>query len=93
MKWNWQQEDWPHFRWERARLARAEELFLQGAGVVIGAMRHLDDGDRQVLQVSAMSNEALTTSEIEGEMLDRDSVQSSICRQLGLAADNRRSAG
>jgi hypothetical protein len=37
-----------------------------------------------------MSTEALTTSEIEGEILDRASVQSSIQRQLGLAADNRR---
>ena len=39
-----------------------------------------------------MSTEALTTSEIEGEILDRASVQSSIQRQLGLAADNRRPA-
>ncbi|HVT11807.1 MAG TPA: DUF4172 domain-containing protein [Fimbriimonadaceae bacterium] len=38
-----------------------------------------------------MSTEAVTTSEIEGEILDRGSVQSSIQRQLGLAADNRRS--
>ena len=37
-----------------------------------------------------MSTEALTTSEIEGEILDRASVQSSIQRQLGLAAENRR---
>lgn len=39
-----------------------------------------------------MSTEALTTSEIEGEILDRASVQSSIQRPLGLAADNRRAA-
>jgi hypothetical protein len=36
--------------------------------------------------------EAVTTSEIEGEILDRASVQSSIQRQLGLAADGRRVA-
>ena len=36
-----------------------------------------------------MSTEAVTTSEIEGEILDRASVQSSIRRQLGLAADKR----
>jgi Fic family protein len=36
-----------------------------------------------------MSTEALTTSEIEGEILDRASVQSSIRRQLGLASDRR----
>lgn len=37
-----------------------------------------------------MSNEAVTTSEIEGEHLNRDSVQSSMRRQLGLASDQRR---
>jgi hypothetical protein len=37
-----------------------------------------------------MSHEALDTSAIEGEVLDRDSVQSSIRRQLGLAGDRRR---
>ena len=37
-----------------------------------------------------MSTEALTTSEIEGEILDRASVQSSIRKQLGLTGDNRR---
>jgi Fic family protein len=37
-----------------------------------------------------MSIEALDTSAIEGETLDRDSVQSSIRRHLGLAGDHRR---
>jgi Fic family protein len=39
--------------------------------------------------VDAISSEALTTSEIEGEILDRVSVQSSVRRQFGLDADNR----
>ena len=33
---------------------------------------------------------ALKTSEIEGEILNRDSVQSSIKRNLGLSVDNRK---
>ena len=37
-----------------------------------------------------MSQEALTSSEIEGEFLDRASVQSSIRRQLGFGSDKRR---
>ena len=39
---------------------------------------------------SAISTEAVTTSEIEGEILDRASVQSSLRKQLGLATDKRR---
>lgn len=90
MTWNWQQSDWPDFTWNRDRLAAAEKEFLLGSGVFLGAIKHLDDADRNHLTVEAMSTEALTTSEIEGEILDRASVQSSIQRQLGLATDKRK---
>lgn len=63
---------------------------LVEAGMCVGAIKHLDADDRDQLIIEAMSTEALTTSEIEGEFLDRASVQSSIRRQLGLGADNRR---
>jgi Fic family protein len=90
MKWNWQQPDWPEFSWSARRLAKAEEQFLVGGGVFVGAVSHHDGESRDRLTVEAMSEEAVTTSEIEGEVLDRDSVQSSIRRQLGLSTDARR---
>ncbi len=68
----------------------AEEQFLLGAGVVIGTVKHLSADEHNQLFVEVMSGEALTTSEIEGEILNRASVQSSVQRQLGLAADKRR---
>ncbi len=92
MRWNWQQPDWPHFTWKQDRLNLAEQQFLVGGGVLLGTVKHLGEDERNQLTVEAMSTEALTTSEIEGEILDRASVQSSIQRQLGLAADNRRVA-
>ncbi len=90
MAWNWQQPDWPRFSWSRDRLARAEEHFLVGGGVILGGVRHLDGDSRDRLIVESMSEEAVTSSEIEGEVLDRGSVQSSIRRQLRLDADSRR---
>jgi len=90
MRWNWQQPDWPKFTWNRSRLARAEQQFLIGAGTLIGAVKHLDGEERSQITVEAISTEAVTTAEIEGEILDRASVQSSIRRQFGLATDNRR---
>lgn len=92
MIWNWQLPDWPDFTWDQARLTRPETLFAQGVGIVIGSSRHLDNSSREALVVDIMSADALATSAIEGEVLDRDSVQSSIRRQLGLAGD-RRSVG
>lgn len=90
MTWNWQRPDWPHFTWDKTRLAKAEEQFLLEAGMFAGTVKHLGPHDHEQLTVEAMSTEALTTSEIEGDILDRASVQSSIRKQLGLAADNRR---
>lgn len=90
MTWNWEKPDWPKFRWENARLAVTEKEFLIGGGMLAGTIKHLGDEEREQLAVESMSTEAVTTSEIEGEILDRASVQSSIRRQLGLAADKRK---
>jgi Fic family protein len=90
MGWNWQQEDWPNFTWHEGRLGLAEREFLLGGGVMVGTVNHLGDHEQTHLTIESLCTEALTTSEIEGEMLDRASVQSSIRRQLGLATDNRR---
>jgi len=90
MTWNWQQQDWPNFTWNERKLARAEALFVEGAGVTIGASKHLAVADQESLNVELMSLEAVDTSAIEGEALDRDSVQSSIRKNLGLAGDHRR---
>lgn len=88
--WNWRQPDWPRFAWDRSRLARAEELFLLAGGVVAGAANHLRDSERDQLVVEMMSQEAMSSSAIEGEVLDRASVQSSIRQNLGLEFDHRR---
>src|SRR5262249_16304608 len=90
MHWNWQKPDWPKLTWNQRRFDLAEQEFLRGGGIFVGAVRHLGEEERNQLTVEAMSTEALTTSEIEGEILDRTSVQSSIQRQLGLTADDRR---
>lgn len=89
MLWNWQHLEWPHFSFDSNLLLSFERRFAEGAGVVIGAARHLDEPDRQAFSIEIMSREALGTSAIEGELLNRDSVQSSIRRQLGLASDRR----
>ena len=85
MQWNWQQPDWPHFQWKQKLLQKSEEQFLLGSGVLVGKTAHLDETDSNQLIVELLSNEAMTTSEIEGEVLNRESVQSSIQIQLGLA--------
>lgn len=91
-RWTWQQPDWPHFRYDPAPLQGAEARFLKGAGVVIGSIGHLDGDARQGLVVGLMAQDMAESSAIEGELLDRASLQSSIARQLGFAADARRAS-
>ena len=89
MTWNWQKPDWPRFSWDQTLLRKAEEHFLMGSGMFVGTIRHLGAIDQEQLTIEAISLEALTTSEIEGEILDRASVQSSVRKQLGVATDDR----
>ena len=90
MTWNWQQADWPHFTCDCAQLDGFEKRLLLDSGTSFGAVKHLGEDDRRLLTIELISNEALKTSAIEGEYLNRDSLQSSICRQFGLMTDNRK---
>lgn len=84
MHWNWQQNDWPNFTTDCTRLAKAEQQFLVGGGVILGSTNHLGSEERTQFKIEAISNEAMATSEIEGEILDRASVQFPAETSLGL---------
>lgn len=90
MKWNWQQDIWPNFRYDKIQLESFEAQFLKAEGMLVGAFKHLNHEDKNNLTIDIISNEALKTSAIEGEFLNRESVQSSIRRQFGLQTDNRK---
>ena len=90
MLWNWQQKDWPNFSYKRDVLAKLEAQFLHESGILIGAQQHFREHEQHTLMVELMGEEALKTSEIEGEYLNRDSLQSSIRRHFGLQTDHRK---
>ena len=71
MTWNWEQPDWPHFTYDKAALAPLEQKFLLGTGEFVGAFKHVGADDRDLLRIELISDEALKTSEIEGELLNR----------------------
>lgn len=87
--WNWQFPEWPDFRYREARLGSMEADFLRWSGVHVGAFSHLDPQEQESLRAELLSDEALLTSQIEGELLNRDSLQSSIRRLFGLTSDGR----
>ena len=87
MPWNWTHTDWPSFRYDSAAIEPLERRFLLSSGEILGAVRHVTGDERDELRIELLSEEALRTSAIEGEVLDRSSVQSSLRRQFGLATD------
>jgi len=89
MRWNWQKPKWPDFIYNAKDLEALEREFLLRSGEFIGALRHVGREDQDALKIELISDEALKTSEIEGEVLNRDSVQSSLRRQFGLGKDDR----
>jgi Fic family protein len=90
MTWNWQRQDWPNFTHDTTALEPLERHFLLQSGEFIGAFRHVGPNDQDSMKIELIGDEAIKTSEIEGELLNRDSVQSSLRQQFGLGADASR---
>jgi Fic family protein len=87
MRWNWEQPDWPAFTYDSGILEPLERRFLLQSGEFIGVYNHVGTDDRETIKVELLSDEAIKTSEIEGEILSRDSVQSSLRQQFGLGTE------
>jgi Fic family protein len=90
MTWNWQQPGWPGLRYDSTALEPLERRFLLRSGEFIGAFRHVGPDDRDMLKIELISDEAVGTSAIESEVLNRDSVQLSVRAQFGLGTVGRR---
>lgn len=91
MHWVWLQKDWPHFKYNSNSMVELEKQFLKNAGYLSGVYRHIPTSGQDELIIDLISEEALQTSAIEGEFLDRSSVQASLRRNFGLITDERSS--
>src|SRR5947199_9829433 len=87
MPWNWQRPDWPNFSHDFRVMEPLERQFLVQSGEFVGAFKHVGADDQETLRIELISDEAVKTSAIEGEILDRDSVQSSLRHQFGLGTE------
>jgi len=76
--------EWPAFRWDSARLTGPLAALRHRQGRLIGRMENLGFSLRAEATLQTLTTEIVKSSEIEGEMLDHDSVRSSIARRLGI---------
>ena len=76
--------DWPKFDWRQDALARQLAAVRHRQGRLIGRMQALGFPLREEAVLKTLTEDVLKSSEIEGEILDRNQVRSSIARRLGM---------
>src|SRR5712664_3383490 len=78
--------DWPDFRWDQGGLAKHLAAVRLRQGRLIGRMQALGFRQQEEAVLTTLTEDVLKSSEIEGEILDKDQVRSSIARRLGMEA-------
>ena len=84
MIYNWQQPNWPEFKYDLHGIEDALFDFAEQIGHVSGLLQSMPKGMQMDAIIDTMVAEAIKTSEIEGEYLSRLDVVSSIRNNLGL---------
>ena len=85
---NWQQKEWPDFKYELTGLEKYLFAFYERVGHVSGILKAIPGEMQTETLLEIMVAEAVKTSEIEGEFLSRKDVLSSIKKNLGLIAQS-----
>ena len=80
----WQSSEWPDWRYDLATLAQLLAGASRAQGLLMGRLADVGMALRDQASLSALTEDVIKTSEIEGEQLDVDSVRSSIARRLGV---------
>ncbi|GJL62143.1 MAG: cell division protein Fic [Nitrospirales bacterium] len=84
MAYNWEQEDWPDFQYDLTDIEDILLAFAEKTGLTSGMLKGLPEDMQTETVIEMMVSEAVKTSEIEGEILSRKDVMSSIRKNLGL---------
>ncbi|MEK7764440.1 MAG: Fic family protein [Nitrospirota bacterium] len=84
MLYNWQQPDWPEFRYNLSGIEEALLTFAERTGRASGLLKGLTADAQLEATIEMMVVEAIKTSAIEGELLSRKDVMSSIRKNLGI---------
>lgn len=88
MHWNWELPSWPYFEYDPTPLEALEKLFFQGMGGSFAISKHLESDKQKEFIVEILCTEGVNSAEIEGEILERESLQRSIQRHFGIQENN-----
>lgn len=83
-RWIWQLPEWPALAFDAQRIQPLLSAARKAQGALLGKAEAIGLEGLQPHIRDSLTQEALTTSAIEGEKLDPESVRSSVARRLGL---------
>src|ERR1700755_2050678 len=76
--------DWPKFAWDQHGLTKQLAAVRHRQGRLIGRMQALGFPLREEAVLQTLTEDVVKSSEIEGEILNKKQVRSSIARRLGM---------
>lgn len=79
-----QEPDWPNLCWDPHALNALLASVRHRQGRLVGRMEALGFPLRNEAMLAALTEDVMKSSEIEGEILDREGVRSSLARRLGM---------
>lgn len=80
----WQADSWPAWHYELTALAELLWRVSRSQGLLLGRLADVGLPLRNQASLITLTDDVVKTSEIEGELLNVDSVRSSIARHLGV---------
>ena len=87
IKWIWQHDAYPHFKYDKEALLELLTQIEYNRGMLDGVSKIFNEEDIKNIEIETLLNEAINTSEIEGEYLKRGSVRASLLKKLNTQFD------
>ena len=86
-KWVWQHENYPNFPYQKDKLTKYLSQIEYNRGLLDGMAKLFTQKDIKEIEIDTLVEEAMNTSEIEGEYFRRESVRSSVRKKLDVTFD------
>jgi len=89
IKWIWQHPEYPNFKYDKSQLTDLIGRIDYNRGLLDGVSRLFNEDDIVKIEIETLTDEAINTSLIEGEIFKRESVRSSFRKKLDKDFDGR----
>ena len=89
IKWIWQHKDYPYFKYDKTKLSVLISEIDYQRGILDGMSKLFNQEDIRKIEIDNLTDEAINTSLIEGEVFKRESVRSSFRKKLDKDFDGR----